>query len=553
MHYVHGRAWVWLAVLCQAGCHLAFPYDPEPDAGVDQTVDRSGRDLTADLGDLPVDRPREAVLPDDLPLPPDLWPDVSPDAPQPPPDIAPPPDITPDLPAPDIKLDLPPTADSGITAPGVTWVKRIYSTKSDFPLAMAQGSKGDLYLVGYFTGPTLMVDKKSMPSTAPNASSGFVVKIASNGSPQWIRGLNNDKMAIVNDVAVDSQDNVYITGHFKGSLTIGTTKLTAQSDDIVVAKLDSSGGYLWAKAFGGVSSDMGLNIALDSASNVYVACTFQKTLALSKQTHTSKGGRDLLLVSYTSKGNYRWAERAGGSNHDDPGALAVGGNGQLYLGGNYLNSTNLGGAPLVSQGTMDMYVASFKASDGGHRWSTSFGGLGADTITGLTVVGASSVYALGHFYNTVTVGSRKHTAKGSGNLLLAALDDSGKHIWSDSYGGNSVEIPGKLQHDSSGNLLLAAAFSNNIDMGGIKINAKGTSDALFSSLTSGGNHRWSSAYGGNSKSYVTGKAALADSKGNHYYLGQYSTLASFPLKSSGTYHLTATGSYTDIFVVGTSP
>ncbi|HRU48088.1 MAG TPA: SBBP repeat-containing protein, partial [Candidatus Syntrophosphaera sp.] len=49
-------------------------------------------------------------------------------------------------------------------------------------------------------------------------------------------------------IAVDTSGNSYVTGYFKGTATFGSTNLTSNGGyDIFVAKLDSSGNWLWAK------------------------------------------------------------------------------------------------------------------------------------------------------------------------------------------------------------------------------------------------------------------------------------------------------------------
>jgi hypothetical protein len=48
-------------------------------------------------------------------------------------------------------------------------------------------------------------------------------------------------------IATDSSGNAYVTGHFMGTATFGSTNLTSSgSDDIFVAKLNSSGSWQWA-------------------------------------------------------------------------------------------------------------------------------------------------------------------------------------------------------------------------------------------------------------------------------------------------------------------
>ena len=56
-----------------------------------------------------------------------------------------------------------------------------------------------------------------------------------------------------NAVAVDSNGDVYVTGAFEQTATFGSTTLTtAGNDDIFVAKMNSTGHWLWAVQAGGL-------------------------------------------------------------------------------------------------------------------------------------------------------------------------------------------------------------------------------------------------------------------------------------------------------------
>ena len=70
-------------------------------------------------------------------------------------------------------------------------------------------------------------------------------------------------------VAVDSSGNVYTTGYFAGTVDFdpgaGSANLTSVGEnDVFVSKMDASGNHVWAKQFGGTSTDEGFDVAVDS-------------------------------------------------------------------------------------------------------------------------------------------------------------------------------------------------------------------------------------------------------------------------------------------------
>ena len=69
-------------------------------------------------------------------------------------------------------------------------------------------------------------------------------------------GSNNDYCY---SIGVDASGNIYVTGYFQGTATFGSNTLTSNgSSDIFIAKLDSSGNWLWARNAGGSSRDIAM-------------------------------------------------------------------------------------------------------------------------------------------------------------------------------------------------------------------------------------------------------------------------------------------------------
>ena len=92
----------------------------------------------------------------------------------------------------------------------------------------------------------------------------------------WARNAGGSSSDYCNSIAVDVNGNSYVTGSFQGSATFGSTTLTSSGgSDIFIAKLDSSGNWLWAKNAGGTGADIGNGIAVDADGNSYVTGYFE--------------------------------------------------------------------------------------------------------------------------------------------------------------------------------------------------------------------------------------------------------------------------------------
>ena len=90
------------------------------------------------------------------------------------------------------------------------------------------------------------------------------IKYYSNGDTAWVRGYNgstngNDRAS---DIAVDDSGNVYVTGY---------SDSTGTSQDYLTIKYDSSGNTLWMKRYNCANgTDKPTAIAVDSSNNIYV-------------------------------------------------------------------------------------------------------------------------------------------------------------------------------------------------------------------------------------------------------------------------------------------
>ena len=193
--------------------------------------------------------------------------------------------------------------------------------------------------------------------------------------------------------AVDGVGNIYLTGIFQGSATLGlgeaneTVLISASGEDMFVAQYNSSGALQWAKRAGGIGSDRGLSIAVNGLGNIFLTGLFNGSATFglgeaNQTTLTSGGGNDIFLAQYDSSGALQWARRAGGSGTDQGVGIAADGLGNVYVTGFFFGSAIFGQGQasqttLTSAGDRDMFVAKYDFI-GTLLWAKRSGGTGAD-------------------------------------------------------------------------------------------------------------------------------------------------------------------------------
>jgi hypothetical protein len=215
-------------------------------------------------------------------------------------------------------------------------------------------SGSNVYLTGDFIGN---VDFNPGPGSAnlragPNAICGFVLKLTTAGTFGWARAFNGSRNSncVPDSIGVDSGGNVYTSGSFTGSVDFDPGKpnltLNAGTGAGFVAKLNSSGNFVWAKQFtatlGGETSfwgpiGRGGAMTVDPAGAVYLTGGFTGTVDFNPGAGvfnlTSAGGSDIFVSKLDTNGNFQWAIRAGSTGDDYGNAIAVNSFGDIYVTG----------------------------------------------------------------------------------------------------------------------------------------------------------------------------------------------------------------------------
>ena len=168
---------------------------------------------------------------------------------------------------------------------------------------LALDSLGNIYLVGetyYGEGLTdVLLEKYN--------SAGVIQWNKTWGGSNWDYGW---------DVDVDSANNVYVSGRTR-SFGVGDS-------DMLLIKYDSTGTQLWNRTWGGVSTDLGVRITIDSLDNVYFAGT---TVGF------GAGLFDMTLVKYNAFGEQLWYRTWGGSSSDYGVGVILDSSENIFIGG----------------------------------------------------------------------------------------------------------------------------------------------------------------------------------------------------------------------------
>jgi len=251
-----------------------------------------------------------------------------------------------------------------------------------------------------------------------------LVKYDGNGVQQWYRTWGGDNSDRGRGVVVDSSGNIYLAGY--------TQSFGAGYDDMVLVKYDRNGVEQWYRTWGGVWSDYGYGVAVDSSGNVYlVGFTWS----------FGEGSYDMVLVKYDGNGVQQWNRTWGGWSADQSYGVAVDSSGNIYLAG-YTYS--------FGAGSFDMVIVKYNGN-GVEQWYRTWGGNDEDEGYRVVVNSTDNIYL---------VGSTWSFGMGDGDMVLVKYDGNGVQQWSRTWGGVNLDYGRGTAVDSSDNIYLAGSTTS---------------------------------------------------------------------------------------------
>lgn len=351
-------------------------------------------------------------------------------------------------------------------------------------------------------------------------------------------------------IALDASSNVYIVGSTL-SLNYPTTPGAYETDrhqgsDIVVSKINSSGGgMIYSTFIGGEDDDFGYAIAVDPQGRAAITgSTFSNDFPLTAQAwdRTLGGDRDIVVVNLSPTGNALVGSTyLGGNNWDEGYAVAVDGGGAIYVTGMSTSTDfpTVGAADDSHNGAQDAVVAKLSANAGNLLYGTFLGGQSSDYGNAIAVDNGGNIYVGGTTgsNNFPAQNSFDNTFNGSAGTtdgfiakiasagfvyvaFLGGIDNDEVHCLA-LDGQNEVWAGGATSSPTPGFPVIAGAYDNTLN--GI--------DGFVAHVNAAGSELTACTYIGQiNVDVVTG---LAVDAGRNVYCTGYTQSSSFPTTADG--------------------
>ncbi len=432
----------------------------------------------------------------------------------------------------------------------------IYSTflggsSADQGRGIAVDSSGNAYVVGLTSSTNFPTMNALQPANSGGSVDAFVAKLNPAGSAlvysTYLGGSGED---FANGIAVDSSDNVYMTGNtastdfpVKNPLQPGNG---GGQFDAFVTKLNSTGSALvYSTYLGGSAYDGGNAIAVDPSGDAYITGGSSSTdFPVVNALQPYGGNEDAFMAKLNPAGSALvYSTYLGGNSYDFGYGIAVDSVGNAYVSG-WTESTNFpvtSGAfqTIYGGGGTDAFVSKLNSAGSALIYSTYLGGNNYDFSSAIAVDSSGNAYVTGSTASTnfPTKNPLQPAYGGNNDAFVTKLNSAGSGLVYSTYlGGSDYDIAYGIALNGSGDSYVTGETKSlNSPQESPVQKRKGPYDAFVSKLNSAGSTLFSSTYlGGNWNDWGAGIAG--DSSGNAYVTGTtYS--GNFPTKNplQGTY------------------
>ena len=169
---------------------------------------------------------------------------------------------------------------------------------------------GNVYVAGRTSSASGLASGGAIQGTLNGTSNAFIARFASAGGVRnWGTYLGGTGTDTANCLAVDAQNNIYVTGSTT-SADFPTTSLCYKStlsgsEDAFLAKITSAGALTWSTYVGGNNFDDGASVCVDIMGNVAMTGTTLSTTGIAStgayQTAIG-GGYDAYITKFNTLG-----------------------------------------------------------------------------------------------------------------------------------------------------------------------------------------------------------------------------------------------------------
>jgi hypothetical protein len=230
--------------------------------------------------------------------------------------------------------------------------------------------------------------------------------------------------------------------------------------DLVVAKLSPSGAHVWSKQFPCVNAAA---VAVAAGGGVVIAGNVTETIDFGGGPMSGNGSvNDVVVAKLDASGGHVWSRRFRASNHAAVKSVAVDAAGTIAIGGSFYESVDFGDGATIRGGfshTGNLFLAKLDAN-GKHVWSRAF-----ETEKWQECQVAFTPSGELVFAGSVRLPVDFGTGKLAPGAFLVKLDRQNQVVRAKTYGGSERTYTEGLSVSPEGDAVITGVSDGSVDFG----------------------------------------------------------------------------------------
>jgi hypothetical protein len=359
------------------------------------------------------------------------------------------------------------------------WAFSMGSTLDDKGLSIKIAHNQHIYVSGNFKRE---VDFDPGPGVSNLVSAGgvndtnddiFMAGYLPDGSFSFAKVIGGTGAETLGEAVLDSLGNLYITGSFAGMAdfnpSVENSMLnSAGGTDIFLAKYDSNGNYLFAKAMGGTGTDRGAGLGLMPDGSLILAGYTSGVGDINPGAEVfNTAGRGSFFASYDAAGNFGWGKSFAGML--EVMAISIGKSGKIFIAGDFFNTVDMD--PGESVNTITNVPGSFQnniffagySRTGDFLFARGMGNNFSSHIAEIETDSLDHIFISGSVLDNFDFDPGPVTAmliRGfTRNGFLAAYDSTGQYLFATGMGGLTYAETQRIALDKQGDIYATGYFS----------------------------------------------------------------------------------------------
>ena len=338
---------------------------------------------------------------------------------------------------------------------GIVWQKNYGGSSTDYAFSIVQTSDG-----GYaVAGRTLSSSSGEVTGTNWGSYDCWILKLNSTGGIVWQKNYGGNSADVANSLVHTSDGGYALAGATLSSANGDVTGTNRGASDFWIVKLNSTGGIVWQKNYGGSTNEEARCI-IQTSDGGYAAVGTTVSSATGEVTGTNRGGWDFWILKLNSTGGIVWQKNYGGSSNEYTYSIVQTFDGGYTVAG-YTESSASGEVTGTNRGDGDYWILKLN-STGGIVWQKNYGGSSNDWACSIVQTSDGGYAVAGYTWSSAN-GDVTGMSKGGYDYWILKLNSTGGIVWQKNYGGNSNDEARSIVHTSDGGYAAAGYTESSAD------------------------------------------------------------------------------------------